>query len=271
MADNLQIGFSDEFNFGNNIIKFEISADRKLGLYVEDCALALGVSKVQKRKTGEFTNVRWERVYEDLQAIDVVPNSGNWSHLSVDEKDEFKKMTISESSLYKWSFRVGTTQGKEFVDWLATVVLPNLREHGIYVTGMEHMNAEEIKLAVEERTQAYVLRKFGITIRKSLTDAIKRHINPRPEEAYLYGQYTNIIYRALFDMDCNGCKEQLGITNESFRDTLRDNSMSKEINDIIEAEKFMCNLFDAGVTDINIITTMMNTWSNSRVIQVVKE
>lgn len=270
MTDNLQIGFSDEFNFGNNIIRFEISSERKLGLYVEDCALALGVSRVQRRKTGEFTNVRWERVYEDLQAIDAVPNSGHWSDLNTDEKEQFKKMTISERDLYKWSFRVGTEQGKEFVEWLVTIVLPNLREHGIYVTGMEHMNAEEVKLAVEKRTQAYVLRKFGITVRKSLTDAIKKYINPRPEEAYLYGQYTNIIYRALFNMDCTKCKEVLGITNESFRDTLRDNNMSKEINDIIDAEKFMCNLFESGMTDINIITTIMNNWGKARNADILK-
>lgn len=186
-----QIGFSDEFTYNNLPIKYDITTNGHLGLYVEDCAKALGVTQTKNTNNGTSTTIRWERVYGDLVGIEKIPNFGDFKNLSKEDKKKqreiMKKMTITEQELYLWSFRVDTEQGKKFREWLANVVLPNLRQHGIYVTGMENMNVAEIQLAVQERTEAYILRKFGIGVRKELTDAIKEVINPLPCEAnYVY-------------------------------------------------------------------------------------
>src|SRR5665648_433145 len=145
-----QIGFSDEFTYNDQPIKYEITKDNTVRMYVEDCALALGVtqSKVLKDQTIS-TTVRWERVYEDLVGIERIPNAGDLKSLSAETKknirDELKDMTITETQLYLWSFKVGSEQGKQFRNWLATIVLPNLRQHGIYAVSYTHLRAHETR------------------------------------------------------------------------------------------------------------------------------
>src|SRR5665648_1183691 len=111
-----QIGFSDEFTYNDQTIS---------------------------------TTVRWERVYEDLVGIERIPNAGDLKSLSAETKknirDELKDMTITETQLYLWSFKVGSEQGKQFRNWLATIVLPNLRQHGIYAVSYTHLRAHETR------------------------------------------------------------------------------------------------------------------------------
>lgn len=261
-----QVGFSDEFSFGNHPIKYEITKDNKLNLYVEDCALALGVTQTRGLKEGiESTTLRYERVYEDLVGIERIPNAGYFKDFDASTKkairNDIKSMTITESQLYLWSFRVDSEQGKKFRDWLATIVLPNLREHGIYVTGMENMSPEEIKRVTDERIEMYVLRKFGIGIRKSLTDIIKKVVNPAPYEGYIYAKYTNIVYNALLGMDCKEYKELIGLDKkDSLRDKFRDTGNEKALNNIAKAEDFMGNLMLSGITDETMLKNLITNW-----------
>lgn len=264
--EEFQVGFSDEFTYGDEIIKYEITKENTIQLYVEDCARALGVTDKKTLKDGsESVTVRWNRVYDDLVSIDKIANSGDFKSLDKDMKAHvrnlMKSMTISETELYLWSFRVDSQQGKQFRDWLAKIVLPNLREHGIYVTGMENMSAEEVKRVTDERIESYVLRKWGVGIRKSLTDTIKRIIQPLPCENWKYGNYTNITYRVLFGYDCKQYKEALGLTDkDSLRDYMKDNNMDDSINMIAKAEDFMSSLIMSGVTDEVMLETMIRNW-----------
>lgn len=257
-----QIGFSDEFTYNNQPIKYEITKDNTVRMYIEDCAIALGVtdSKLLKDKTVS-TTVRWNRVYDDLVGIERIASLGDFRNMSSEAKkdlrNEMKEMTITETQLYLWSFRVESEQGKLFRNWLATIVLPNLRQHGIYVTGMENMSAEQVKAVTDQRIEKYILRKFGIGIRKELTAIIKQVINPAPYEGYKYGIYTNIVYRVLFGMDCKPYKELLGLTE---KDNLRDNINEIDINNITKAEDFMGNLIMSGMTDVSLLKNLMSNW-----------
>jgi prophage antirepressor-like protein len=261
-----QIGFSDEFTYCNIPIKYEVTEDKKLQLYVEDCAKSLGITQTKNTQNGDSITIRWERVYSDLVGIDRIPNSGDFKKLDNDTKKEIrnklKQMTISESELYLWSFRVDGEQGKKFREWLATVVLPCLREYGIYITNMENMSASEIEIAVKERTEAYILRKHGINIRKSLTDTIKKYINPAPYESdRYYGGFTNIVYNVLFGLDCKPYKILIGAEEkDNLRDYLKDKDMSTELNHISKAEDFMCNLIMSGVKDEKQLKTFLTNW-----------
>lgn len=261
-----QIGFSDEFSYGGYPIKYEITKDNKLNLYVEDCARALGVTQSKTKKGGEAsTTVRWEEVSSHLIAIEKIPTSWDLKNLAEDEKkrvrNEIKNMTITETQLYLWSFRVDSEQGKKFRDWLAITVLPNLREHGIYVTGMEKMTPEEIKRVTDERIEMYVLRKFGIGIRKSLTDTIKKVLNPTIYQGYIYAKYTNIVYNSLLGMDCKEYKETIGLQKkDSLRDKFRDSGNEKALNNIAKAEDFMGNLMMSGITDEIMLKDLITNW-----------
>lgn len=262
-----QIGFSDQFSYCNTPIKYEITENNTIQLYVEDCAKALGVTQTKKLKEGgESITVRWEEVTDDLIAIDKIPTS--WDLKKADKtlkkeiRNNLKSMTISESELYLWSFRADSEQGKKFRDWLATVVLPNLREHGIYVNGMENMTPEEVKRVTDERIESYILRKHGINIRKSLTDTIKKYINPSPYESdRYYGGFTNIVYNVLFGLDCKPYKALIGAKEkDNLRDYLKDNHMDKEINYITKAEDFMSNLIMSGVKDEKMLKSFLTNW-----------
>lgn len=171
-------------------------------------------------------------------------------------RKKIKQMTITESQLYLWSFIVENEKGKQFRDWLAKIVLPNLREYGIYINGMENMTPEEIKVEADKRVEKYILRKWGIGIRKSVTDAIKATINP-PKNNYIYAQYTNLVYLILFDRTAREYREELGL---SVNDNLRDNLNADEVDLVGKAEDFMCNLLYSGITDYNILGDMLTTW-----------
>lgn len=272
--NQVQVGFSDEFTYDNLPIKYDITTDGHLGLYVEDCAKALGVVKKSTLRDGSKSiTVRYDRVYEDLLGIERIPNVGNFKNLSKEDKklqrEAMKVMTITERELYLWSFRVDTEQGKKFREWLANIVLPSLRQHGIYITGMENMNSAEIELAVQERTEAYILRKFGIGVRRELTDAIKEVINPLPHEAsFVYGGYTNMVYKILFSMTADEYKQINGLgRNQSIRDYMKETDQSELLNRITKAEDFMCSLLRAGVTNKDTMQSMLTNWFNSYKIQ----
>jgi prophage antirepressor-like protein len=263
-----QIGFSDEFSYNNMPIKYEITTDNKLQFFVEDCAYALGVTQAKTLKDdSESITIRWERVYNDLIGIERIPNSGDFKNLDADVKknirNEMKKMTITESQLYLWSFRVDSEQGKDFRDWLATTVLPNLREHGIYVTGMENMTPDEIKRVTDERIESYILRKFGIGVRKELTDTIKKVLNPAPYEGWKYAKYMNIVYSVLFGMECKDYKLTRGLAdNDSLRDDMKEKGEGKLLDLIAKTEDFMGSLIMAGITDFNMLENLINNWYN---------
>jgi NAD(P)H-dependent flavin oxidoreductase YrpB (nitropropane dioxygenase family) len=186
----------------------------------------------------------------------------NISALKKEIRKQLKDMTISESELYLWSFRADSEQGKKFRDWLTTIVLPNLREHGIYVNGMENMTPEEVKRVTDERIESYILRKHGINIRKSLTDTIKKYINPSPSECdRYYGGFTNIVYKVLFGLECKPYKALIGAKEkDNLRDYLKDNHMDKEINYITKAEDFMSNLIMSGVKDEKMLKSFLTNW-----------
>ena len=268
-SKKIQIGFSDEFSYNNLPIKYEITTDNLLQLYVEDCALALGVVKNSNLKDGTISStVRWDRVYDDLVGIERIPNVGNFASMSNEEKkhlrNELKNMTITETQLYLWSFRVDSEQGKKFREWLATTVLPNLREHGIYVNGMEKMSPEEIKRTTDLRIEAYILRKFGIGIRKELTDTIKKVLNPAPKDGWIYAKYTNLVYKVLFGMECKQYKLTRGLTDkDSLRDDMKEKGEGNLLDLISKAEDFMGNLLMSKITDETMLTTLITNWYNS--------
>lgn len=260
-----QIGFSDEFSYGDTLIKYEVSeGDNTLYLYVEDVAKALGVTETKILKDSSISKtIQWKKVYRDLGKIDKIDTSIDFKNLTTEEKRVVRKtmkdMTITEKELYLWSFVVETDQGKKFRDWLASTVLPNLRQYGIYINGMENMTPEQIKMESDIRTERYILRKWGIGIRRSVTDAIKKALNPpnNKEGGFIYAQYTNLVYNIIFGMDCREYKEELGLEE---KDNLRDCLPTEEVDLIGKAEDCLCNFLNAGITDYEMLENLMTTW-----------
>ena len=265
MNENV-IGFASDFTFDSTVMKYEITNDNKLRLYVEDYARALGVVKKSTLKSSEVSEtIRWDRVYDDLVGIERIPTLGNFKNLENDRRKELraemKDMTISETELYLWSFRTDGEKAKEFRKWIAEIVLPHLREYGIYLDGMENMDSIEVANAIDDARDNFVLRKFGINIRKKLTNAIRDVIQPKPNQSYVYAIYTNIIYNIIFGMDCKECKEQLGLEKKhSLRDDIRDSDEYVLLDDIAKIEDVMSNFMLSGVTDVALLSNMISQW-----------
>ncbi|MGL5764512.1 MAG: hypothetical protein ACRCX8_02610 [Sarcina sp.] len=152
---------------------------------------------------------------------------------------------------------INTDSSNRFKNWLTDIVLPHLREHGLYVTGMEKMNAKEIKQVTDERLEKYIFRKYGIKVRRSLTDTIKNRLNPTPSQSYIYADYTNLVYKVLFGMTCQDFKETKGMNK---KDNLRDNIPKEQLNLIAKAEEFVANMMLAGVIEKESLSNMLNTW-----------
>ena len=79
-----------------------ITKEKQLLLYVEDCARVLGVTQTKIKKDGTYsTTVRWERVYEDLVAIDKISNRGDFKNLKKEQKKEMRnQLKISMTTWY---------------------------------------------------------------------------------------------------------------------------------------------------------------------------
>lgn len=263
--NNYQIGFSDEFSYNNQVVKYEITTDKRMKVYVKDCAIALGRCRVQVKNGEEYHSFRWQMIYDDLVKCGII--DGSVFHHDIGEKKiTYKKivenMTIYENELYKWAISINTENSMQFKNWLTDTVLPNLREYGIYITGMEDMTPQEIKIAADERVEAYVFRKYGIGIRRRLTDTIKNVLQPDPGESYIYANYTNIIYKVIFDLDYKNYMKSIGLNakSDSLRDYLKDNNDSNTLDLISKAEECASNFIMSGITDYNMLKSMLSNW-----------
>ncbi|MDU3337965.1 hypothetical protein [Paraclostridium bifermentans] len=267
MKENYQIGFSDEFSYNNQPISYEITTEGRLKVYVKDCAIALGRTEIKTRNGNTTCSVQWNRVYKDLVASGIIDKelSTKLSTELVEKKTTYKKivenMTIYENELYKWAISINTESSIKFKNWLTDTVLPNLREHGIYITGMEDMSPQEIKIAADERVEAYILRKFGIGIRRKLTDTIKSVLRPAPHQGYIYANYTNVIYRSIFGLEFREYIQSIGLTpKDSLRDHFRDIGDTETLDHIAKAEEFASNLIMSGMTEYSMLETMVKNW-----------
>lgn len=252
----LEIKFEDDMIFQGDAISYIISDDGRLYFNVEQCARAIGQTETSKKGS---TTVRWRRVYNDLVKIEQIADGGDYKDLSKEEKSDFRKlaksMLIEEKDFYLWSFQADTDKSKEFRNWLAEKVLPNLREHGIYMEGMEHMTAEEIRRYGRMRLEKYIIRKLGIGVRRSLTDAIQTEINPT--SGIVYAKYTNMLYNIMFGMTAKDLKAKYNLKkNEPLRNILNES----ELEIISKGEDFMANLMSAGMVDYKMLDGMMTTW-----------
>lgn len=137
--ENLQIGFSDEFTYGDNSIRYIITNDNKLELFVEDCAIALGVTKTSELKNGKISiTVRWDRVYDDLIGIGLYNNKGLYKYMSNKEKKNIRKELnqtyITINNLLLWSKKTNTYKSNKFIQFVNNLNINNLNNDIVYTT-----------------------------------------------------------------------------------------------------------------------------------------
>ncbi|MBM7836311.1 hypothetical protein [Clostridium sardiniense] len=147
--NQVQVGVSDEFNYDNLPIKYDITTDGHLGLYVEDCAKALGVTtKKVLKDNNESITVRYDRVYEDLVNIGILRFQGSYNKISNEQKkiirNTLKTLKISVEEFILWCNRVNTLNSDMLIQILnnyksSKIIIPKPRKEIQFLDKLEEV------------------------------------------------------------------------------------------------------------------------------------
>lgn len=103
------------------------------------------------------------------------------------------------------------------------------------------LNLEEI--ATQEQKEWAIKREAGKIERKRMTSAIKDYIPDSPNKRFAYPNYTNMIYKILFNKKASALREERNVKNN---DLLRDSFKQEELKLISEAETIVTGLIALG-------------------------
>ncbi len=113
---------------------------------------------------------------------------------------------------------------------------------------IEYINAfnameNELKRIYTERQQWQVERDKGVVIRHILTDTIKMKIADSPHKRFAYPNYTNLIYRTLFNKSAKELEIGYGVKPG---ENLRDFFTGSELAQVQNAEMLVSSLINCG-------------------------
>lgn len=96
-----------------------------------------------------------------------------------------------------------------------------------YINAFNAME-NELKRIYTERQQWQIERDKGVVIRHILTDTIKMKIADSPHKRFAYPNYTNLIYRTLFNKTAKELEKEYGVkARENLRDYFTGNDLAK--------------------------------------------
>lgn len=99
---------------------------------------------------------------------------------------------------------------------------------------------------LSEQEKAWVIqREVGIIERKRMTSAISKYIPSGKHKQFAYPNYTNMLYKTLFNCDAKTLREQRKVKTN---DALRDNFTENELALIEEGETIITALIALGFT-----------------------
>lgn len=110
---------------------------------------------------------------------------------------------------------------------------------------IEEFNAmeNELKRIYTERQQWQTERDKGVVIRHILTDTIKMKIADSPHKRFAYPNYTNLIYRTLFNKSAKELEQEYGVKP---KENLRDYFTGGDLERVQSAEMLISSLISCG-------------------------
>ena len=106
-----------------------------------------------------------------------------------------------------------------------------------------NMMENELKRIYTERQQWQIERDKGVVIRHILTDTIKMKIVDSPHKRFAYPNYTNLIYRILFNKTAKELEQEYGVKP---RENLRDYFTGNELSQVQSMEMLISSLINCG-------------------------
>lgn len=111
-----------------------------------------------------------------------------------------------------------------------------------YINAFNAMESE-LKRIYTERQQWQIERDKGVVIRHILTDTIKMRIADSPNKKFAYPNYTNLIYRTLFDKTAKELEQEYGV---KAKENLRDFFSGVELEKVQSMEMLISSLIGCG-------------------------
>ena len=111
-----------------------------------------------------------------------------------------------------------------------------------YINAFNAMEAE-LKRIYTERQQWQIERDKGVVIRHILTDTIKMKIADSPHKRFAYPNYTNLIYRTLFNKTAKELEQEYGVKPKEY---LRDYFTGSDLERVQSMEMLVSSLINCG-------------------------
>lgn len=101
----------------------------------------------------------------------------------------------------------------------------------------------ELKRIYTERKQWQIERDKGVVIRHILTDTIKMKVSDSPHKKFAYPNYTNLIYRTLFNKTAKELEQNYGV---KAKENLRDFFTGEDLERVQSMEMLVSSLINCG-------------------------
>lgn len=111
-----------------------------------------------------------------------------------------------------------------------------------YINAFNIMESE-LKRIYTERQQWQIERDKGVVIRHILTDTIKMKITDSHHKRFAYPNYTNLIYRTLFDKTAKELEQEYGVKS---KENLRDFFTGEDLAKVQSMEMLVSSLISCG-------------------------
>lgn len=210
--------------------------------------------------------------YDFLDKIKVIPYLTNDMVLSIDQVANYYESTIEAvRTIIKRnrgefeSDGMATLRGEELKTFLSEICevqnephkisgktrnLTLLTKRSLLRVGMILTNSEvatQVRnhlLNIEERTEIdakswSIQREVGKIERARMTSAISKYVPDSPHKRFAYPNYTNMVYRTIFNKDAKTIREERGAKDD---DSLRDLLSKEELSKVEEVETIITGL-----------------------------
>lgn len=125
-----------------------------------------------------------------------------------------------------------------------------------YINAFNAME-NELKRIYTERQQWQIERDKGVVIRHILTDTIKMKIAESPHKRFAYPNYTNLIYRTLFNKTAKELEQEYGLKP---RENLRDYFTGGDLEKVQSMEMLVSSLIGCGWGYTEIKQFIADNW-----------
>lgn len=185
-------------------------------------------------KVAEVFEKRHDHVMRDIEnLIGGLPKNGEGYFWKVSYKNEQNKQTYYMYEMNRDGFSLlamGFT-GEKALKWKID-----------FINAFNTMESE-LKRIYTERQQWQIERDKGVVIRHILTDTIKMKVAESPHKKFAYPNYTNMIYRILFNKTAKELEKEYGIKE---KENIRDFFSGSDLAAVQSMEMLVSSLIGCG-------------------------